>query len=194
LRVLLLFISLPFLLTMAFPTNLLGIDPKTVRHYFLMPVRPGEIIRVRLAAARLFTWLLTSEMIAVGLFKGNCITGPDDAAVVLLFTVSLSLIVDTVGTYVSIAFPVPVTWGRAMPKANQVGAFLTLGAVVLVLGGCQLMLTLQDRVHVPGLTAAAWLALVVLLFWVQRGPQRAWVEQAMVERRDRVLRLLEGAL
>jgi len=184
-------LALVFLYCSGLKTNLLGIDATTVRQYLIWPVSVAAVVRVRLAVVNLAVLVFSVEAVSIVALRGGFDSLSDLVLVASAFA-SLLLATDASGGRWSLRAPVPVTWGRAFPAANDAGGFGMLAVVLLLtLVSTGLAVAMDRPPLAPAALVVAVLLPVGLAFWTWRRFWR-WSVPALSLGRERLLSRLRA--
>jgi hypothetical protein len=180
-----------FLFCSSLKSNLLGLDAPTVRQYFIWPVSPAAAVRVRLTVLNIAITALCGEAVAVVAIKG-ALQSLADVVVVGGAFAALLLATDVTGGLWSVRSPVPVSWGRAFPVANDAGSLVMGGAILAVTLVYVGLLVAIARLHLTSAATAVAVALpVIIAAWPWRRFRR-WASPALSSDRDRLLASLSA--
>jgi hypothetical protein len=179
-------LALPILATGALKSNLFGLDAKSNVVLLTLPLTGAQVLRSKLLAVNIPAGVLVLAVTcAVAVMRPRTLTWRDWLSTTAL-VVATFLVTDVIGGVGSVKFPKAVTWGKAFPGANEIGANALLVSVVVLFAAALVAHILERRLAWPGLTMECTAALLVVAAAVYV-PYRRWQETALAGHRDRLL-------
>jgi len=166
--------------------NMLGTDCAALKCLFSMPVRLGDVLRVKSLALNLLAGALLAETLLAGLLAKHISLTPRAGAMTLVSCWAFFRCWDMLGLFCSVIFPEPINPQGGQSDSTNPGAFVIVFGLQLLLAPFIIIQAVGERAGWPAVTLGACVALALLADGSQRLLFRPWLEGRLRARREQL--------